>query len=213
MQIKDLIPWARKDGAPDAKSSEDNPIATLQREMKHVFENFWNRVGQFEWPWGSGEAKSDMVETDKAIEVSIELPGMEMKDLEVTVNDDMLTVKGEKKIERQEEKKGYYLSERSYGAIYRTIPLPPRCGWRKGASIVQERGSDDQAAPDSRGAGQGQAHRGQERLICHMGVAGLRRPLRSVRYRTVWQSPGEPVSPGRLSRGNHERLATIRADP
>ena len=125
MQIKDLIPWARKDGAPDAKSSEDNPIATLQREMNHVFENFWNRVGQFEWPWGSDEAKSDMVETDKAIEVLIELPGMEMKDIEVTVNDDMLTVKGEKKIERQEEKKGYYLSERSYGAIYRTIPLPP----------------------------------------------------------------------------------------
>ena len=125
MQIKDLIPWARKDGAPDAKSSEDNPIATLQREMNHVFENFWNRVGQFEWPWGSDEAKSDMVETDKAIEVSIELPGMEMKDIEVTVNDDMLTVKGEKKIERQVEKKGYYLSERSYGAIYRTIPLPP----------------------------------------------------------------------------------------
>ena len=125
MQIKDLIPWARKDGAPDAKSSEDNPMATLQREMNHVFENFWNRVGQFEWPWGSDEAKSDMVETDKAIEVSIELPGMEMKDIEVTVNDDMLTVKGEKRIERQEEKKGYYLSERSYGAIYRTIPLPP----------------------------------------------------------------------------------------
>ncbi len=125
MQIKDLIPWARKDGAPDAKSSEDNPIATLQREMNHVFENFWNRVGQFEWPWGSDEAKSDMVETDNAIEVSIELPGMEMKDIEVTVNDDMLTVKGEKKIERKEEKKGYYLSERSYGAIYRTIPLPP----------------------------------------------------------------------------------------
>ena len=125
MQIKDLIPWARKDGAPDAKSSEDNPIAALQREMNHVFENFWNRVGQFEWPWGSDEAKSDVVETDNAIEVSIELPGMEMKDIEVTVNDDMLTVKGEKKIERQEEKKGYYLSERSYGAIYRTIPLPP----------------------------------------------------------------------------------------
>lgn len=125
MQIKNLIPWARKDGAPDAKSSEDNPIATLQREMNHVFESFWNRVGHFEWPWGSGEAKSDMVGTDDAIEVSIELPGMEMKDIEVTVNDDMLTVKGEKKIERQEEKKGYYLSERSYGAIYRTIPLPP----------------------------------------------------------------------------------------
>ena len=125
MQIKDLIPWARKDGAPDAKSSEDTPIATLQREMNHVFENFWNRVGHFAEPFGSGEAKSDVVETDKAIEVAIELPGMEMKDIEVTVNDDMLTVKGEKKIERKEEKKGYYLSERSYSAIYRTIPLPP----------------------------------------------------------------------------------------
>ena len=125
MQIKDLIPWARNDGTPDAKSIEDNPIATLQREMNHVFGNFWNRVGHFAEPFGSGEAKSDVVETDKAIEVAIELPGMEMKDIEVTVNDDMLTVKGEKKIERQEEKKGYYLSERSYGAIYRTIPLPP----------------------------------------------------------------------------------------
>jgi HSP20 family protein len=48
-----------------------------------------------------------------------------MKDIEVSVTDDMLTVKGEKKVERQEDKKGYYLSERSYGAIYRTIPLPP----------------------------------------------------------------------------------------
>lgn len=48
-----------------------------------------------------------------------------MEDIEVTVTDDLLTVKGEKKIERQEEKKGYYLSERSYGAIWRTIPLPP----------------------------------------------------------------------------------------
>jgi len=125
MQIKDLIPWARKDGTPDAMSIEDNPIATLQREMNHVFGNFWNRVGHFAEPFGSGEAKSDVVETDKAIEVAIELPGMEIKDIEVTVNDDMLTVKGEKNIERQEEKKGYYLSERSYGAIYRTIPLPP----------------------------------------------------------------------------------------
>ncbi len=125
MQIKDLIPWARKDQAPESKSGEDNPIANLQRDMNSVFENFWNRVGHFEWPW-SGEAKSDVVETENNnIEVSIELPGMDMKDIEVTVSDDLLTVKGEKKVERQEEKKGYYLSERSYGAIYRTIPLPP----------------------------------------------------------------------------------------
>lgn len=126
MQIKDLVPWARRDQAPESKTTdEQNPVATLQHDMNRVFENFWNRLDSLNWPWGSGEAKSDVVETDNAIEVSVELPGMNMKDIEVSVTEDMLTVKGEKKIERQEEKKGYYLSERSYGAIYRTIPLPP----------------------------------------------------------------------------------------
>ena len=125
MQIKDLIPWARKEHAPEPKSDDNNPIASLQRDMNRVFESFWNRAGDLDWPWGGGEAKSDVVETNDHVEVSIELPGMEMKDIEVSVSDDILTVKGEKKVERQEDKKGYYLSERSYGAIYRTIPLPP----------------------------------------------------------------------------------------
>ncbi len=125
MQIKDLIPWARKDHAPEPKTDDQNPLATLQRDMNRVFDSFWNRFGDLDWPWGGGDAKSDVVETKDAVEVSVELPGMEMKDIEVSVTDDMLTVKGEKKVERQEEKKGYYLSERSYGAIYRTIPLPP----------------------------------------------------------------------------------------
>jgi HSP20 family protein len=129
MQIKDLIPWARKDQELESKGGESNPIAALRRDVNEVFENFWSRFGEglgsLDWPWSGGEAKSDVVETDNAIEVSIELPGMDMRDIEVAVSGDMLTVKGEKKVERQEEKKGYYLSERSYGAIYRTIPLPP----------------------------------------------------------------------------------------
>jgi HSP20 family protein len=129
MQIKDLIPWARKDDAANAKHSDQNPVMALQRDMNQVLEKFWTRfgdgVGALDWPWGGGDARSDVVETDGAIEVSIELPGMDMKDIDVTVTDDMMTIKGEKKVERQEDKKGYYLSERSYGAIYRTIPLPP----------------------------------------------------------------------------------------
>jgi HSP20 family protein len=129
MQIKDLIPWARRDQDAEPKGSETNPIAALRRDVNDVFENFWSRFGEglgsLDLPWGGSDAKSDVVETDNAIEVSIELPGMEMKDIEVTVSDDLLTVKGEKKVERQEEKKGYYLSERSYGAIYCAIPLPP----------------------------------------------------------------------------------------
>jgi len=129
MQIKDLIPWGRKEDAPESKSTDENPVTALQRDMNRVFENFWGRFGHGmggpDWPLEGGEAKSDVVETEEAIEVSVELPGMEMKDIEVTVADDMLTVKGEKKVERQEEKRGYYLSERSYGSVYRAIPLPP----------------------------------------------------------------------------------------
>lgn len=125
MQIKDLIPWARKDHAPDPKREGENPIASLQRDMNRAFEGFWNRFGSADWPFAGGEVKSDVVATENAVEVSVELPGMEMKDIEVSVSNDLLTVKGEKRIDRQEEKKGYYLSERSYGAVYRTIPLPP----------------------------------------------------------------------------------------
>lgn len=129
MQIKDLIPWARKEGAPQSKGDEDNPIATLQQDMNRVFDNFWRRFersfGALDWPWAGTTARSDVVETDRAIEVSIELPGMDHNDIEVSLSDDALTVKGEKKVERQEDKKGYYISERSYGAVYRTIPLPP----------------------------------------------------------------------------------------
>lgn len=124
MQIKDLVPWTRKEQEVGNKTGDDNPVATLQRDMNRLFEGFWNRVGHLDWPW-SGEIKSEVAETEGAIEVSIELPGMEMKDVEVTATDDTLTIKGEKKVDREEEKKGYYLSERSYGAVYRTIPLPP----------------------------------------------------------------------------------------
>jgi HSP20 family protein len=131
MKIKDLVPWARKDVAarPDDDRNSENPLAMLQREMNTLFEGFWSRfgktLGEPDWPWGHAEARSDVVQTDTAVEISIELPGMTIDDVEVTVTDDMLSVKGEKKVERQEEKRGYYLSERSYGAIWRTIPLPP----------------------------------------------------------------------------------------
>lgn len=129
MQIKDLIPWAHKDKTPESKGEMDNPIAHLQREMTRVFDDFWGqfdrRNGPFELGGERTGTRCDVVETDGAVELSIELPGMEMKDIELTVGDDLLTLKGEKKIERKEEKKGYYLSERSYGSIYRTVPLPP----------------------------------------------------------------------------------------
>jgi HSP20 family protein len=127
MQIKDLIPWARKDEPGELKPGGESPLASLQRDMNRAFESFWSHA---ERPFGAltglgeGAPRSDVVETDGGIEVTVELPGLDEKDIEVSLTDEALTVKGEKKIEKKEEKKGYYVSERSYGSVYRSIPLP-----------------------------------------------------------------------------------------
>jgi HSP20 family protein len=128
MQIKDLIPWSRKGSEVARREGGDQALLGLQREMNRVFDSFWRR---FDQPFGAFDGalapqapRVDVVETEKTVEVSIELPGMDEKDIEVSLTEDALTIKGERKLEREEARKGYYLSERSYGSVYRTIPLP-----------------------------------------------------------------------------------------
>jgi HSP20 family protein len=65
-----------------------------------------------------------MCETDNSVEIEAELPGVDEKDLEVALNDDVLTIKGEKKLERDEQRKDYYHQERMYGRFARSITLP-----------------------------------------------------------------------------------------
>jgi|TARA_R110002072_G_scaffold84217_3_gene190878 HSP20 family protein len=130
MQIKDLIPWGRdKDEVSRRSDDKENPLINLQRDINRVFDNFWNR---FERPFGGsngflsvGTPSTDVSDSDDAIEISVELPGMDEKDIEVSLSRDVLTIRGEKKAEKEEKKKGFYLSERSYGAFYRSVPLPP----------------------------------------------------------------------------------------
>lgn len=126
MQIRDLIPWRNSKGSEIVKRDEDNPVLSLQRDVNRIFEDFWKR---FDQPfgaigrWDSGP-RTDIAETDRALEVSVELPGLDRKEVDVSLTDGALTIKGEKKSEREESKKGYHLSERSYGSFYRSIPLP-----------------------------------------------------------------------------------------
>ena len=127
MQIRDLIPWNNYKGGSVAKREEDNPVVSLQRDVNRIFEDFWKR---FDQPFGilgrldAGGPRTEIAETDNALEVSIELPGLDRKDVDVSLTDNALTIKGEKKSERDEAKKGYHLTERSYGSFYRAIPLP-----------------------------------------------------------------------------------------
>lgn len=126
MQIKNLIPWGNNKGTGITRSDQDSPVLSLQRDVNRIFEDFWRR---FDRPlgmerWDAGGPRADIAETENALEVSIELPGIDQKEVEVSLTDGALTIKGEKKSEREESKKGYYLSERSFGSFFRTIPLP-----------------------------------------------------------------------------------------
>jgi HSP20 family protein len=127
MQIRDLVPWGNNKGKEVAKREEDNPVFSLQRDINRIFDDFWKR---FDQPfsalgrWESGGPRTDIAETDNALEVSVELPGIDQKEVDISLTDNSLTIQGEKKSEREESKKGYHLSERSYGSFYRSIPLP-----------------------------------------------------------------------------------------
>jgi HSP20 family protein len=127
MKIKDLVPWTRSENPrqPVSNAEQEEAHHSLKRDINALVDKFVEKIGNLDLPWQDNEAKSDVVQAGDAVEISIELPGMDLADIDLSISGDMLVVKGEKKIERQEEKQGYFLSERAYGQIYRAIPLPP----------------------------------------------------------------------------------------
>ena len=127
MKIKDLVPWTRSENTrqPVPNADQEEAHHSLKRDINALVDKFVEKIGNLDLPWQDNEAKSDVVQAGDAVEISIELPGMDLADIDLSISGDMLVVKGEKKVERQEEKQGYFLSERAYGQIYRAIPLPP----------------------------------------------------------------------------------------
>ncbi len=132
MSIKDLIPkFARK--AEDVKGGESGlvPAHEFQRQMNRLFDEFfngfppvgsgWDRRGDEDRPF---YPKVNIATTDKEITISAELPGMDEKDIAVEMNDQILTIRGERKEENEHKDKNWSLMEQSYGMFQRTIPLP-----------------------------------------------------------------------------------------
>jgi len=100
-------------------------LGSLFNDIEKTFEDFTRRNRAMEF--GTGGAlmpKVDVVEGKDGIEVMAELPGVEEKDIDVTLADGMLTIRGEKKVERDEKEKDWHVVERSYGTFSRTISLP-----------------------------------------------------------------------------------------
>ena len=114
-------------GPPD--ESRANPMHALQRRINDIFDDFWGgfQMPVLNWPGmpASGfTPKVNVEETEKGIRVKAELPGMEEKDIEVTLTDDGLSISGEKRTEKEEKGKTFVRREMSYGSFRRLIPLP-----------------------------------------------------------------------------------------
>src|SRR3989441_10639015 len=104
----------------------DDPFGSLFREVQKTFEDFSQRTPFARFSSDTLSPKIDVAESKDAIEVTAELPGVDEKDLDVTLANGMLTIRGEKRTERdeQDKDKNWYVVERSYGSFSRTNPPP-----------------------------------------------------------------------------------------
>lgn len=123
MPMRNLIPWGRFHQAPSRFRDENDPFMTLHREMNRLFDDIFRgfesapsgSTGRAGWP------SVEVTESDKDIRISAELPGLDEKDVEVLMNEGILTIRGEKRSEMED--KGRTFSERYYGRFERRIPL------------------------------------------------------------------------------------------
>jgi len=131
MAVRDLIP--RKAGRRGGliRREQDDPFRSLHRQMGRLFDDFLHGFELSPWAgkrWPTmsrGYAPQiGVTENDTEVTVTAELPGMEEKDIDVSLAHGNLTLKGEKREEKESQELGYYRSERSYGSFARTIPLP-----------------------------------------------------------------------------------------
>ena len=121
MNLRSLMPIGRDRNV----ARSDNAFMSLQHEIDRLFDDFTRGFPALS-TGGTAELlpKLDVTETDKQIEITAELPGLEEKDVQVNLADNVLTIRGEKKAEKEEKDKAYRLVECSYGSFVRSLELP-----------------------------------------------------------------------------------------
>jgi HSP20 family protein len=128
----------KTEAGPAAKPAEWQPFEALRNQVDRLFhdfqtgfmraplfgplpdiESFWRRDLGF-----NVTPAIDIVEKDKAFEVTAELPGLDVKDIDIQLADGVLTIKGEKQEQKEEKTKDRYVSERRYGSFRRSLQVP-----------------------------------------------------------------------------------------
>ncbi len=147
MSITSLVRRNRDETPAVRRSAGD--LLSLHRDFNRLFDELMEDIDAFPFPRpGKGmrtfTPNVNVSESDQEVKVTAELPGMDEKDIEVSLDNNTLTIKGEKK-EEHEVKAGHsYHMERSYGAFHRVIPLPAqvnpakaKANFRKGVLAVE----------------------------------------------------------------------------
>lgn len=129
MNVRDLIPWGRSSQAPISyRDSEQNPFLALHREMNRLFDDAFRgfeprlpaSFGNFP-AFGGAWPNVEITDKDQEVLVTAELAGLEEKDVEILLDNGVLTLRGEKRAESEDKDKQF--SERFYGRFERRIPL------------------------------------------------------------------------------------------
>lgn len=134
MTIRDIAPW--KWGGLRRGEPTEMPFGgfrwqmdMLHKDMDRLFDDMMDRptrpflTGEF-WDRKAVMPDIDETEDEKAFIINVELPGMDEKDVDITLSGRLLTIRGEKKVDEKEEDKDFYRRERKFGAFRRTLELP-----------------------------------------------------------------------------------------
>lgn len=149
MELKKLAPWnwfkneEEGDHSVPVKHGEkkslyagrhQDPMLQIHRDIDHLFDQFFQgwgmpRTGGFGHLSDlAGESllkpKVDLSGADQEYQLTVEIPGVSEKDVSVDISNNVMTIKGEKKLEKEEKEKNYYRIERSYGSFQRVLSLP-----------------------------------------------------------------------------------------
>lgn len=125
MAMRSLMPWSRGERRP-GQGELDDPFEALHRSMNQVLDSFRR---DFDFPslgnWDALAApNADVSETADEVQVAVELPGMDEKNVELSFQGNSLVIKGEKKEEKETKEKDFHVRERHFGSFHRMIPLP-----------------------------------------------------------------------------------------
>ncbi len=137
-----LIPWKKKN-AEGGSEIVESPVSRLRHEVDSLFDRYFREpLRGFDTealPAAfRGFPRTDLSESDEDITIAMELPGVDPNEVRIDLTAGLLTVRGEKKQEREEKRKNYHFVERQFGSFQRTVQLPGTANTNKVDAVFKD---------------------------------------------------------------------------